>query len=285
VLARAKINLALDVLGRRPDGYHELRSLMQTLALCDRVVVRALPDSHPPVALACAGQEVPGGPDNLAYRAALLYADRYGLRQPVSISLRKRIPGAAGLAGGSSDGAAALLGLRHLFGRPARVEELEELALALGADVPFCLRGGTALAEGVGEQLTPLPDPPPVAVLLAKPPFPVATGAVFQALDAVRIQTRPDIDGIVGRLYRDLPGAARLFYNVLEPVTTGWHPEVARLKAAMLAQGALAALMSGSGPSVYGYYPSRRAALAAFWSLRRGFPEAGLFLTATAPRI
>ncbi|MDR1532369.1 MAG: 4-(cytidine 5'-diphospho)-2-C-methyl-D-erythritol kinase [Clostridiales bacterium] len=270
--ARAKINIALDVLGRRPDGYHDLKTIMQSISLYDTLIIKR---GDQPVELTCDLKSLPVDDTNLVYKAVLLFKELFSLSAPISVSLIKRIPVAAGLAGGSSDCAAALLGLRKLFGGPG-LPELMELGRRLGADVPFCMTGGTMLAEGIGEKLTPLPPHPPVLILVAKPPFDVKTREVFAALDlnALRPQERPDINGAIRGLRQgDLRGITRSWGNVLETVTVQKYPVISEIKDIMVESGALGALMSGSGPAVAGYFTDRRTALAAMKALRAAFPE------------
>jgi 4-diphosphocytidyl-2-C-methyl-D-erythritol kinase len=255
--ARAKINLALDVLGRRQDGYHEVAMVMQSVSLADRVTLAAADGIS--VTTDIAGLDC--GPSNLAYRAAALLRDRCGVDRGVSITLEKNIPLAAGLAGGSADAAAVLRGLNGLWRLGLSSAELEGVGAALGSDVPFCLRGGTALATGRGEVLAPLPALPPVWVVLAKPPVSVSTAWVYGNFRGERVTARPDVEGMKACLAGgDLRGVAARLGNVLETVTVPAHPEIAALKSAMLEQGAMASLMSGSGPTVFGLTDDRRQA-------------------------
>ncbi len=255
--ARAKINLALDVLGRRPDGYHEVAMVMQSVALADKVTLTAAADISVTADIA----DLDCGPSNLAYRAAALLRDRCGVDRGVRIALEKNIPLAAGLAGGSADAAAILRGLNELWRLSLTPTELEEFGAALGSDVPFCLRGGTVLATGRGEALAPLPALPRVWVVLAKPPVAVSTAWVYGNYRGERVAVRPDVAGMKACLAGgDLQGVAARLGNVLETVTVPAHPEIAALKAAMLEQGAMASLMSGSGPTVFGLVDDRRRA-------------------------
>lgn len=255
--ARAKINLALDVLGKRTDGYHEVAMVMQSVALADTVTL-APADA---VSVVVTGAELDCGPTNLAYRAAVLLRERCGCDRGVSITLAKNIPLAAGLAGGSADAAAVLRGLNFLWRLGLTSSDLEKFAAALGSDVPFCLRGGTVLATGRGELLTPLPALPHAWVVLAKPPVPVSTAWVYGNYRGERVAVHPDIAGMTASLAGgDLPGVAARLANVLETVTVPAHPEIAALKEAMLEYGAMASLMSGSGPTVLGLVQDRRRA-------------------------
>ncbi len=264
--ARAKINLALDVLGRRPDGYHEVAMVMQSVALADKVTLAAADD----ISVTSTFADLDCGPTNLAYRAAALLRDRCGVARGVRITLEKNIPLAAGLAGGSTDAAAVLRGLNGLWRLGLTPAELEELGAALGSDVPFCLRGGTALATGRGELLAPLPALPPVWVVLAKPPVAVSTAWVYGNYRGERVAVRPDVAGMQACLAAgDLPGVAARLGNVLETVTVPAHPAIAALKENMREQGAMASLMSGSGPTVFGLVDDRRQAEKIAAALRR----------------
>lgn len=251
--AYAKINLALDVLSKRADGYHEVAMVMQTIDLADIVrfnnqdgditVTANIP------ALAC-------DDSNLAYRAAALLKEKFGVAQGVHISLEKNIPMAAGLAGGSADAAAVLAGLNCLWNLGLSSERLCELGAALGSDVPFCLRGGTMLAEGRGEKLTRLPSLPECFVVLAKPAIGVSTAWVYGNFCAEVVNDRPDIGSILACLENgDLPGVAGRVCNVLESVTIPEHPVIGKIKKHMYDYGVIASLMSGSGPTVFGLTP------------------------------
>lgn len=255
--ARAKINLALDVLYKRPDGYHEVAMVMQSVTLADRVVIEPAEE----ISVFADMADLECGPDNLAYRAAALLRRHTGVSLGARIHLEKNIPLAAGLAGGSADAAAVLRGLNTMWQLGLTASELEVLGAMLGSDVPFCLRGGTALATGRGEILTPLPAPPPLWVVLAKPQIAVSTAWVYGNYRSELVTAHPDIGGITASLSRgDLPGLATRLANVLETVTVAAHPEIATLKAAMLEHGAMASLMSGSGPTVFGLTESRQQA-------------------------
>ncbi len=256
--ARAKINLVLDVLHRRSDGYHEVAMVMQAIDLADRVTLTTAPVGLR-VTSDAAGLD--GGPANLAWRAAALLRQRCGVDYGVDIFLEKRIPLAAGLAGGSADAAAVLRGLNELWRLGLSLPELEALGAELGSDVPFCLRGGTMLATGRGEVLTPLTPLPRLWVVLAKPPVAVSTAWVYGNYRAEKVTAHPDIAGMTACLAAaDATGVAARLGNVLETVTIAAHPVIADLKTAMLANGAVASLMSGSGPTVFGLAESRATA-------------------------
>ncbi|WP_298564445.1 4-(cytidine 5'-diphospho)-2-C-methyl-D-erythritol kinase [uncultured Phascolarctobacterium sp.] len=252
--AHAKINLGLDVLGKRPDGYHEVRMVMQSIGLSDTVTIEegeglTVETDHGGLA---------GGPDNLAWKAAALLARSCGKTPNVHIRLNKKIFLAAGLAGGSSDAAAVLRGLNRLWRLNMTAADLEKLAAELGSDIPFCVTGGTALAEGRGERLTALPEVPKLLLVLAKPKLEVATGWVYGNFRQDKVGSRPDIDGIIKALEQG--AAAELLAscgNVLESVTIPAHPVIAEIKQKMLAAGAKYALMSGSGPTVFAVAESK----------------------------
>ncbi len=255
--ARAKINLALDVLFKRADGYHEVAMVMQTLALADRVTLAA--DDE--ISVVSTAADLDCGPSNLAYRAAAVLRERCGVGRGVRVTLEKNIPLAAGLAGGSADAAAVLRGLNILWGLGLSLGDLEEIGAALGSDVPFCLRGGTVLATGRGEKLRTLPALPRAWVVLAKPPVSVSTAWVYGNYRGERVTARPDVAGMSACLAAgDLSGVAGRLANVLETVTVPAHPEIAALKAAMMDRGAMASLMSGSGPTVFGLVDNLRQA-------------------------
>lgn len=259
VAAHAKINLSLDIKGRRADGYHELETIMQEVSLHDRLVFYPAPDET--LILKCDHPEVPAGPENLVYRAALLLREKTGCRRGVCIVLKKHIPVAAGLGGGSADAAGALTGLNRFFALGLSVTELLPLAAKLGADVPFCLLGGTALGRGKGEQLIPLPPLPAMGVVLVKPPFGVSTARVYAAYDEQPAGFSPDTAALLAAIKRrDLPGVAEHLGNVLEPVTASMYPVVRDIRRALLRAGAMNAVMSGSGPTVFGLCPDEREA-------------------------
>lgn len=257
--AMAKINLGLDVLGKREDGYHDLRMIMQTVSLFDRITLRMTKASG--IRIQTNLGFLPADASNLAVRAAQLLFDEFSLEGGLFIDLEKHIPVAAGLAGGSSDAAAVLFGVNELFDLKLTREQLMERGLKLGADVPFCVLRGTALAEGVGEILTSTRPMPPCHILLAKPPVHVSTKFVFGNLRADEILTHPDIDGQLKALEDgDLKALADKMGNVLEAVTVPAYPVIRELKAKMMEGGAIGAMMSGSGPTVFGLFDDERAA-------------------------
>jgi 4-diphosphocytidyl-2-C-methyl-D-erythritol kinase len=276
--ACAKINLGLDVVRRRPDGYHDVRMIMQMLDLCDQVVVTR--KKGPGISLYCDLPELPCDESNIAWRAAKLMTDRFGLEDGVTIRIEKHIPLAAGMAGGSTDCAAVLEGMNEVFDLGLDLEELMKIGVKLGADVPFCLMKGTALSEGIGEILSPLPGMPDIPVLIAKPPAGVSTKYVYEHLRLDESTDHPDIDGMAQALVnQDVSGIIARLGNVLESVTIPAVPEVAQIKEVMCGEGALGALMSGSGPTVFGLFEKTEQAARAMGALKDRFPDAVICLT------
>lgn len=246
--AYAKINLGLDVLGKRADGYHEVSMVMQSISLADTVTL----EKHSGLVVQTGRSDLPGDSSNLAYKAAVLMAERFNKTPDVKITLDKHIFMAAGLAGGSSDAAAVLRGLNRLWQFGLNAAQLEELAAEIGSDVPFCICGGTALAEGRGEILTALPEPQEAVIVLAKPQQAVSTAWVYKEFDSLKEPQHPDIATLKAALLKGnavlpLPGMG----NALEDVTCARYPEINKIKKEMLAAGAQYALMSGSGPTVF----------------------------------
>ncbi len=247
--AHAKINLTLNVIRRREDGYHEVEMVMQSLELADIVRLRQVESG---IRLKTSSAQIPAGKDNLAWRAAQLMFGRFECTGGLEIQLEKRIPVAAGLAGGSTDAAAVMRGINRLWGLQQSTEALCELGARLGSDVPFCVRGGTALARGRGELLTGLPDCPPLWLVLVKPPLGVSTAEVYGNLRLDRIGERPDNEKMIEALAEKRPGSiAAALGNVLEEVTVQMVPQVQGIKQELLRAGAVNAMMSGSGPTVF----------------------------------
>lgn len=250
VKAPAKINLSLDVLHKRPDGYHEVKMVMTTIDLADRIELTPLPSDT--IRIVSHNRFVPDDHRNLAYQAAKLLKERFNVRDGVAISIIKTIPVAAGLAGGSSDAAATLRGLNKLWNLGLTLDELAELGAEIGSDVSFCVYGGTAIATGRGEKIEHIPAPPPCWVILAKPTIGVSTAEVYRNLNLASI-VHPDVDAMVKAIKeQDYNKICSLVGNVLEEVTMKMHPEVAQIKEQMKRFGADAVLMSGSGPTVFG---------------------------------
>lgn len=252
--AHAKINLALDVLGKRPDGYHQVEMIMQSVSLADTVTLTEVPGE---IKLTASEARLPCNSDNLAYRAAALLRDTLHIDKGVVIHLEKRIPIAAGLAGGSSDAAAVLKGLNQLWQLGLSMDELMRLGAKLGSDIPFCVSGGTMRAYGRGELLEPLPAMPKAFVVLAKPFVGVSTAWVYRNYRPAQVKQRPDIPAMIASLGKgEYDGIASRLCNVLESVTIPAYPAVAQIKKLMSDYGA-ASLMSGSGPTVFGLVADR----------------------------
>ena len=257
--ANAKINLGLDVIRKRPDGYHEVRMIMQMLSLHDRVTIEKT--DEPGIRLTTNLSFLPNDERNIAFKAAKQMQETFALPGGVSIQIEKRIPVAAGMAGGSTNCAAVLLGMNSLYDLGLDIEALKAIGVKMGADVPYCIMGGTALSEGIGEILTQAPPMPMCHILVAKPPFSVSTKEVYEGLALDQLKEHPDIDGILMALEADdLCGVTKRLSNVLETVTMARHPQIGQIKKLMLENGAMGALMSGSGPTVFGIFASRPSA-------------------------
>lgn len=264
--AYAKINLTLDIAGLRPDGYHEIQTIMHTVSLCDIVTVK--PARRTGVLLRCNLPYVPCDQRNIAYRAALLFFEALGRRGAVFIDLRKRIPVGAGMAGGSADAAAVLRLLNQAHGRPFSLEKLKAIGLELGADVPFCLEGGCRLARGIGEILSPAPPLPDCALAVVKPKFSISTKKLYEEIDQAPIQGRPDAPAMLEALSQgDLPRIGGLLANVMEAAALPQRPQIEEIRQALLAAGALGARMTGSGSAVYGIFAHESQARAALKTL------------------
>ena len=276
--AFAKINLGLDVLGKREDGYHEVRMIMQTIRMYDQLDMRK--SVEPGIHLTTNKKYIPVDENNLVWRAAKLMMDTCGIMEGVSIHLHKVIPVAAGMAGGSSDAAATLVGMNRLFHCGLSKEKLMELGVQIGADVPYCVLRGTALAEGIGEKLTVLPPMPDCWILIGKPGISVSTKYVYTTLDLNTETVHPDIDGMKKALEDgNLYGITERMGNVLQDVTIPAYPEVERIKEQMKALGAVNAMMSGSGPTVFGIFDNEEKAQKACQKLRESGSCQQVFLT------
>lgn len=260
--AYAKINLGLDVVRKREDGYHEVRMIMQTVKLFDKLTFQLIDEDV--IRIKTNFGFLPVNENNLVYKAIKLLKDTYQVNKGVEIDLFKCIPVAAGMAGGSADCAAALVGAARLFDLRLSKDKLMELGVTLGADVPYCVLRGTALSEGIGEILTPLPAIPDCYILIAKPPISVSTKFVYEHLDAKGLDAHPDIDGMVKAIKEgSLSGVTKRMENVLETVTIPEYPVIDEIKNTMKQCGAMNAMMSGSGPTVFGVYEKEEAARAA----------------------
>lgn len=280
--AYGKINLGLDVVRKREDGYHEVRMIMQTVSLYD--TIELVIQDRPGIRVETNLPYLPVNEDNLVYRAAKLLMQEFRLRKGIWICLGKHIPVAAGMAGGSSDAAAVLYGMNRLFSLGLTTRELMERGVKLGADVPYCIMRGTALAEGIGEVLTALPPMPECRILIARPPVSVSTKWVYEKLKADEIPAHPDIDGMVEAIRRqELHGIAERMENVLETVTIPEYPVIEEIKTFMKAHGAVNALMSGSGPTVFGLYESDEICRAAAAAIRETGLARLIYTAAPAP--
>ena len=257
--AYAKINLGLDVLRKRADGYHEVKMIMQTVDIYDTLTFTKREESG--ILLKTDKEELSAGTDNLIYKAAACLMKEADITQGVEITLQKRIPIAAGMAGGSTDAAATLTGLNELFSLDYSLEELQKLGVTLGADIPYCLMGGCALSEGIGEILTKLPSPPQCNLVIAKPDINVSTKFVYENLHAESLIFHPDIDGMTEAVRMgSLEGITDRLGNVLETVTVREYPVIDKIKSLMKNTGAENALMSGSGPTVFGIFTEKKDA-------------------------
>lgn len=273
VPAYAKLNLTLDVMGKRPDGYHDLCMVMQSIGVTDELILESEPGDG--VRVRTNMSYLPSDGRNLAAVAARRFFEATGQSLQLSIDLRKKIPVCAGMGGGSSDAAAVLRALNRLTGAGLSTAELAAIGERVGSDVPFCVLGGTALAEGKGERLTPLPALPPCAIVVCKPGFSISTPELFGALAGKKLRRRPDTKGVLAALEAgDLTGVARRMYNVFEDVLP---PRQARtvdeIKAALIADGALGACMSGTGPTVFGLFAEQEAAQRAARALREEYRD------------
>lgn len=257
--ALAKINLGLDVLGKRDNGYHDVRMVMQTIYLYDNVTLTKTESAG--IQLETNLFYLPVDESNIAYKAAKLLMDEFHIQEGVHILLEKHIPVSAGMAGGSSNAAAVLVGMNRLFSLGLSRTELMKRGVTLGADVPYCIMRGTALAEGIGEVLSPLPPMPKCHILVAKPGISVSTKVVYEKLDSQPIEEHPDIDSILeGLKKQDLAKVANSMGNVLERVTIEEYPVIEEIKNVMKEAGALSAMMSGSGPTVFGLFEDHATA-------------------------
>ena len=270
--APAKVNLALDILGTRPDGYHDMRMVMQTVSLCDTVAVEETAEGFE---LRTDGDFIPAGKKTLEQRAAEAFFEAAGLPMPgLRVTLEKVTPAYAGLGGGSADVAALLRILRDAYSPEMSAEELERIGFTVGSDMPFCVRGGTALAEGRGEVLTDLPPLPDCWFVLCKPDFGIPTPSLFALVDGGELVRRPDIGGMRLALEAgDLAGVAARLGNVFEAVLPEEYHEVFAVKSRLLELGALNAAMSGSGPTVFGIFAERETARRAFEALKQDYRQ------------
>ena len=282
VEANAKINLTLDILGKRPDGYHEVEMIMQSVGLSDTV---RLEQQKSGISLQIDAPELLADKTNLAWRAARLFLDVCKIQGGVAIDIAKRIPVAAGLAGGSADAAGVLIGMNRLFGTRLSGKELCSMGEQIGSDVPFCIEGGTMLAKGRGEILRRVPDLPPLFVILAKPPVAVSTAWAYQNYDAIGISNHPDTAAMLAALSEgNVAKIANGLVNVLEDVTVKAHKIIEAYKRVLTENGAKAGLMSGSGPTVFALAEKKADADRAASALSKQYSEATIFVVQTTGR-
>ncbi|PYG89014.1 4-diphosphocytidyl-2-C-methyl-D-erythritol kinase [Ruminiclostridium sufflavum DSM 19573] len=276
--ANAKINLSLDVLNKREDGYHNLRMIMQTVQLHDTITIQKIPSG---VEIDCVASYVPNNNTNIACKAAAVMIDKYKLDAGVRIKIDKKIPVAAGLAGGSADAAAVIKGINSMFSIGIKQDELMKVGRTIGADVPYCIMGGTALAEGTGERLTVLPVLRGIPILIIKPRIGVSTAWVYKSLKLDKVGSRPDTEALISAIEnRDIKFIADNMRNVLESVTIAKYPVIEKIKRALLDKGAVGSMMSGSGPSVFGIFEDEEKAQNAYNKMKKSMNECILTYTA-----
>lgn len=276
--AYGKINLGLDVIRKRPDGYHDLDMIMQMVDVYDDVIIERKAGEE--IVVKADAAVLSNGKDNLAYMAAKMLFDEFKIKSGVEITIHKRIPIAGGMAGGSSDCATTLIGINEMFNLGLSKQQLMERGVKLGADVPYCVLGGTAIARGIGEVLTPLHTPPQCHVIIAKPPISVSTAYVYGHIRPDEITKRPDIEQMTLAIKeQDLNKLSDLLYNVMEEVTVSEYPVIEKIKSIMLENGALNSIMSGSGPTVFGLFDDREKAQAAMKALDSKELTEQLYLT------
>ena len=276
--AYAKINLGLDVLRRRPDGYHDVKMIMQTVDLYDVLSVSKKEDDA--ITISTQHDELPVNEDNLIYKAIKLMKDTYGFEGGVHVDLVKNIPIAAGMAGGSTDAAAAMRAVNKLFEIERPLKELENIAVKIGADVPYCIQGGTVISEGIGELLTNLPDAPQCILLIAKPDIAVSTKYVYENLNLPGLEKHPDIDAMAEAIKKgDMEGMLEPMDNVLASVTEEKYTIIKEIKHSMEKNGAIKAMMSGSGPTVFGIFESMVQAATAFDAIKENGLAKEIFIS------
>lgn len=277
IQAPAKINLHLEVLGKRSDGYHDLKMIMQTVNLYDYIYMTKTRKS---IEIECECEGVPAGEQNIAYKAAKFMFEHYDIKSGVKIAIDKKIPVAAGLAGGSSDAAAVMKGINELFGLKLDIKQLAQDGKRIGADVPFCIMGGTALAEGIGEVLTPMELFSKVPVVLVKPDFNVSTAYVFKSYKHCDFSGKPEVNNLIEFMQkRDIKNVGTGLFNALETVTAEEYREIKEIKDLLDKNGAAGSLMSGSGPSVFGIFENDNKAQGAFEYLKKVYKNTFLLET------
>lgn len=277
--AYGKINLGLDVIRKRPDGYHDLDMIMQMVGIYDDIIIKKT-ENRDEIIIETDATILPDDKENLAYRAAKLLMEEFDIKEGVAIRINKSIPIAGGMAGGSSDCATVLKGINQLFELGLDEKELRKRGVTLGADVPYCIMGGTALARGIGDELTKLPAPPQCHVIIAKPGISVSTAYVYGRIKPDEIEKRPDIPAIIRAIEEgDLKEMSTLLYNVMEDVTVGEHPVIREIEQILLDNGALNAIMSGSGPTVFALFDDIEKAKKAKACLTESGKTEQLYLT------
>lgn len=277
--AYGKINIGLDVLGKRSDGYHEVKMIMQTVSLYDRITITRHKNSSD-IVLETNLNFLPTNENNIVYKAAKLLKDEFGLPDGLSIKLEKHIPVAAGMAGGSTDAATTLELINTMYSLSLRKEDLMKRAVTLGADVPYCILKGTALCEGIGEILTPIKPLMPCYILIVKPPIYVSTKFVYEHLKINELKSHPDIDGIVSAINAgNLETMSQKMGNVLESVTEENYPVITSIKKLMLQNSAISSLMSGSGPTVFGIYDDEEKINQAATFFKTNYPSYRTYVT------
>lgn len=276
--AYGKINLGLDVTGKRADGYHIVRMIMQNVDIYDTLTFEDNETGE--IVLTASSESIPTDDSNLICKVAKQLKEKFNVDKGINIHLEKRIPVAAGMAGGSTDGAAAYLALNDIWGLGQSKEELCRLAVSLGADIPYCIMGGTMVAEGIGEELTAIADMPECLIVVAKPAIGVSTGWVYTELDSKPIEKHPDIDGIRSAIENgDLKGMCALIDNVLEHVTASKYEEIGKIEKLLEDNGAIRAFMTGSGPTVFGIFEDEDKAREAYKAVEESGLAPELFLT------
>lgn len=277
IKAYAKVNISLDIVGKREDGYHILEMIMQTIDLYDEINIEK---QKKDITIKCNKPYVPTDERNLAYRAAKLFMEKYNIDSGVNINIKKNIPVSAGLAGGSTDGAAVLKLMNKLFEINASDEELMEIGLKLGADVPYCIKGGTALCKGIGEEVTKLKDFKDKILVLVKPPFGVSTKSVYQEFDLGKVRSHPNTETLIKAIEsNDLKLVSNNMKNLLENVTLRKHKVLINIKEEMKNTGAIAAMMSGSGPTVFAFFDDMLKAQKCFEKMKLKYND--VFITRT----
>ena len=276
--ARAKINLGLDVLRKREDGYHEVKMVMQTINIYDKIYMKII--EKPEIKIVTNLSFLTTNESNLVYKAIQMLRDEFNIEKGVFANVYKYIPVAAGMAGGSTDAAAAMIGMNKLFKLGLSREELMERAVKIGADVPYCIMGGTALAEGIGEKLSQLKPLKRCSILVAKPDISVSTKFVYTNLKLDENTVHPDMDGVLEAIdSSDVETMAKKMSNLLESVTAVKYPQIEEIKKSMIELGAINSIMSGSGPTFFGIFGNRKEAKKAYKTIKEKGIAKRLFLT------